>query len=172
MKKDRDDEKKSRNVPVIEHLPLLRVSWHLEKLGYFVIFTVVFLALLGFFSNGILSDKEKFNESKTLKINYEKFVRNGTQTELKIRMKNDENKYIIVIISDQLDNFYMIESVVPQSLQVSHQDNNLYFTSPKNASQQWHTFTFILRSKEWGEFQARITGADGKPVTINQWIYP
>ncbi|MBI6183598.1 hypothetical protein JEQ07_24775 [Serratia proteamaculans] len=172
MEIERDDEIKSRNVPVVEHLPLLRVSWCLEKLGYIFIFTVVFLALLGFFSNGILSDKEKLNESETLKINYEKFVRNGTQTELKIRIKDDGNKNITVTISDQLDTFYMIESVVPQSLQVRHQGNNLYFTSQINASQQWHTFTFILRSKEWGEFETRITGEDGKPVTINQWIYP
>ncbi|CAI0989655.1 hypothetical protein [Serratia proteamaculans] len=172
MKTDADDEKTSRCVPVVEHIPLMRVSWWLEKIGCFSIFTVVFLALLGFFSNGVLSDKEKQNESQTLKINYEKFVRNGTQTEVKIRIKGQENKAITIKISDQLDDFYMIESVLPQSLQVSHHGNNLYFTSPDNASQQWHTFTFILRSKEWGEFQATITGADGKPVTINQWIYP
>jgi len=172
MKTDSDDEKTSRKVPVVEHIPLLRVSWWLERLGYFSIFIVMFLALLGFFSNGVLSDKEKQNESQTLKINYEKFVRNGTQTELKIRIKDQENKAITIKISDQFDNFYIIESVVPQSLQVSHQGNNLYFTSPDGASQQWHTFTFILRSKEWGGFQATITGADGKPVTINQWIYP
>lgn len=172
MKIDSDNEKISRKTPVIEHIPLLLVSWRLEKPGYFFIFFVVFLALLGFFSKGVLSDTEKLSETKMLKINYEKFVRNGTQTELKVRMKDGENKAITITISDQLDSFYIIESVIPQSLQVSHHGNNIYFTSTNNASKQWHTFTFILRSKEWGAFQARITGADGKTVTIKQWIYP
>ncbi|MGO4745635.1 hypothetical protein [Serratia quinivorans] len=172
MKTNPNNEKESRNTPVVEHISFLRLSWVLEKVGYLIMFTIVILALLGFFSNGILSHQEIVSKNKTVKITYEGFARNGTQTQWKIMAKDNGVEPLVISITDEFDNFYVIENVVPQSLQVSHKGKVIYFTVPDGLKNQWHTLTFVLRSKEWGGFKATVNGAETESVNIQQWIYP
>ncbi|MEE4410267.1 MULTISPECIES: hypothetical protein [unclassified Serratia (in: enterobacteria)] len=166
------NEQDSRTIPVKEHIIILRITWWIEKLGYLLMFAVVLLALLGVFSNGVLSSKQETDEDHLLSINYERFARNGTQTEWIVRIKDNNDHPITLEVSDTIDKFYVIENIQPQSVQVSHQGERLFFIIPDNKEQQWHTFTFTLRPKEWGSFNANISIAGEKPITINQWIYP
>ncbi|WP_273855224.1 hypothetical protein [Serratia liquefaciens] len=172
MPKNIKDEKVSRTEPITEHITILRFSWALEKLGYILMFAIVILALLGGFSNGIMSKKEGANPENTLRINYERFVRYGTQTQWTIKIKDNENAPISFNITDSIENFYIIENIQPQSALVSHQGQSLHFTIPDNEKQQWYTFTFILRPKAWGSFNATVSGIGAVPVVINQWGYP
>lgn len=172
MRNEIQDEKVSRVTPVVEHMTMLRVSWHFEKVGYFIMFFLVFLAMLGVFSNGVLSDKEVRSRDGLLSISYERFVRNGTQTEWKVKIKDNSDHPMTLAVSDSLESFYVIENIQPQSVQVSHQGQHLLFTIPDGEKQQWHTFTFILRPKTWGEFNATLSELGSGPVVIKQWIYP
>ena len=171
-KEDVQDEKISRRTPVVEHITLLRVSWMIEIAGYFFLFSIVILALSGVFSSGVLSEREAISDGGLLKVNYERFARNGKQTQIKIQVKSESNQPVTISLSSELMDYYLMENIQPQSVQVTHMGRKLLFTLPKGLQQQWYTFTFILRSKEWGGLHTTVNGPEGNQIVIKQWIYP
>jgi len=166
------DEKTSRAIPVKEHITMMRLSWQLAKVGYLVMFSIVMLALLGFFSNGVFSEREAVSRKGDFKVNYERFARSGTQTQWRIRVKNESNQSVRLSFPESLMEFYVIENVLPQSLNVTHVNRKIIFTLPVSVKRENYTLTFTLRPQKWGSFSARLADANGDWVEIKQWIYP
>ncbi|WP_426506252.1 hypothetical protein [Serratia proteamaculans] len=166
------DEKTSRAIPVKEHITMMRLSWQLAKVGYLVMFSIVMLALLGFFSNGVFSGREAVSREGDFKINYERFARNGTQTQWRMRLKNQTNQSIRLSFPESLLEFYVIENVQPQSLNVTHVNRKIIFTLPVSVKRENYMLTFTLRPQKWGSFNALLADENGDWVEIKQWIYP
>lgn len=166
------DEKTSRVIPVKEHITMMRLSWQLAKVGYLVMFSIVILALLGFFSNGVFSEREVVSREGDFKMNYERFARNGTQTQWRMRLKSEANQTVRLSFPESLVEFYVIENVQPQSLNVTHVNRKIIFTLPVSVKRENYTLTFTLRPQKWGSFSARLADENGDWVVIKQSIYP
>jgi len=166
------EEKISRTKPVVEHITMLRSSWVLKIFGYLLMACIVMLALLGVFSNGVLSENEIISNDVSLKVNFDRFVRNGTQTQWKIQIKSKSNQPVILSVSPELIDYYLMENIQPQSVFITYLKDELIFTLPSGGEQKWHAFSFILRPKKWGGFRANIGGQGGDHIIIKQWIYP
>ncbi|EFE95088.1 hypothetical protein [Serratia odorifera] len=165
-------EKQSRQTPVTEDIPLLRLSWLLEKLGYVLMFSVVIAALAGVFADGILSDTRQQNVNGTLTVDYQRFARQGAQSQWRVKIKDDGDGPLTLMVSDSLTASYLIENIQPQSVQVTQRGNEILFSVPDDDRQQWHTFNLTLRAQDWGRFSASLADGETPPIVIHQWIYP
>ncbi|WP_260514174.1 hypothetical protein [Serratia fonticola] len=166
------EEKTSRTKPVVEHITMLRFSWLLGIFGYILMGCIVLLALLGVFSNGVLSENEIISNDASLKVNFDRFVRNGTQTQWEIQIKSRSNKPVSLSVSPEVIDYYVMENIQPQSVLVTYLKDEVIFTIPSGGEKKWHAFSLVLRPKQWGGFRARIGEQGGEHIVIKQWIYP
>ncbi|MCS3408107.1 hypothetical protein [Serratia sp. AKBS12] len=166
------NEKQSRQTPVTEDIPLLRLSWFLEKLGYALMFSVVGAALAGVFADGVLSNTRQENPNGTLTVDYQRFARQGAQSQWWVKVKDDGDGPLTLTVSDSLTASYLIENIQPQSVQVTQRGNQILFSVPDDDRQQWHTFSLTLRAQAWGRFSASLAHGEAPPIVIHQWIYP
>ncbi|HHE0256821.1 TPA: hypothetical protein ACOZ3K_004200 [Yersinia enterocolitica] len=165
-------QKTSRSIPVKENLKISCFFWHLQKIGYFSMFLIVAGALLGIFSNGILSRIHLFNTEKSFQIAYQYFARQGTQDQWEIKVKSNSQRPLQFQISDSLISAYAIEELQPQSIQIKQHRNILIFIVPQSKEDEWVTIRLRMRATQWGYFKVKIIDQFGTILTLKQWIYP
>ncbi|MGE1527086.1 hypothetical protein ACUDA6_13765 [Pseudomonas ceruminis] len=82
-----EDERVSRRHPVQEDMPMQQRVWRFERAGWYVLVTVVLLALACLFGNGPLSDAEVVSQDGRVRVEYQRLSRSGTTDNLFITVQ-------------------------------------------------------------------------------------
>ncbi|CRL46146.1 hypothetical protein SGGMMB4_04503 [Sodalis glossinidius str. 'morsitans'] len=91
-----------------------RLAWRLQRWGTFLLFLFVVLAALGLFSQGLMSDASTQSPSGNLKLEYDRFAHNTTDTHYVIHVRvNKENAMQIKLAGNIINNFD-IKYIQPQ----------------------------------------------------------
>jgi hypothetical protein len=146
-----------------------RLEWRVQRIGW--IFVAVFLALAfaGLFGGGPLSHARA--EAATGRIEYERFVRSGSPTELVVTPASGAQQGVsrIAIAADYLAAF-RVQRVTPEPRTVRMAGGQLIYEFA--ASSSGAAISFDIDPQELWRHRAVVHIDDGPPLEIWQLTYP
>lgn len=167
---DSEDETASRSHPIIEDMPLQRKVWLFERVGWYGLMIVVILTLLGLFSDGPLSHQEVRSKDGRLRLEYERFSRNGASENMIINVQGEPDSQIEVLIGGSLLKGMTLESLQPQPLRSTSQGGALNLQL-RTDFQGIATLYLNLRSENTGIYSTTVS-VGPTALQLRKFIYP
>lgn len=165
------DERRDRTEPVRENMQVQRHYWALERLGSWLLLILVLVALAGLFGHGLLSSVQAVSADHRLRLEYERFLRNGATTRLVIDAVARDSGPLSVQISGDLLDGTTVESVQPEpreSATVSRTGLQLVVQPDADRHVRLH---LSLRADGLGLRRSQVRVGD-VVLALNQFIYP
>ncbi|MEB2716088.1 hypothetical protein VC136_25880 [Citrobacter freundii] len=157
---------------VKESLRFLNFESGFHKIGFICLLCIVFLASVGAFSGGYLSEVTRKNTLKTTGLQYERFGRLQTEFKFKISAQKYDSVNKTLRIGGDFNKFYEMENIWPQPDSMYSKGNDLYFVY--NDSEAMQNFTIWLRVTpvKPGSVKSFLQ-LNGEPeIRFRQFIYP
>jgi len=167
----RNTDYHSRDYPVREDMAYQVKVWRFERWGWYILVVLVLLALLGLFSRGPLSTREDRGSDGKVRVQYEKFHRNGSSNPMKVSVIGTPNATIELELAGELLEGFSIESMQPEPLHAvsAAQGMKLWLQAdPQGRASLYLT----LRGDGLGLFRSRIASPGATPVNLDQFIFP
>lgn len=165
-----DDDLRSRSFPVHEDMPLQIKVWKVERIGWYLLFLIMLVALLGLFGAGPLSKAEAVSPNGDLRIQYDRFDRNGASNEMVVKAKADEQGKVWLVIDGALLQRFTIEGIQPEPASAEGFRDGMRLELEPD-SEGWATAYFALRATGIGPVRTSISSGD-QSVEVGQFIYP
>lgn len=112
-------EVSKHDLPIDEKIELHKKGWKVQKIGWAFIFLIMLLGLLGFYGEGIMS--EKVLTAGEIHVEYDQLYR--YEKEMKVLITADAGNIQTVTIPQQYIQQFKISSIVPQP-QASHMEGD------------------------------------------------
>jgi hypothetical protein len=161
----------SRNYPVNEDMVLQRKVWRFERLGWYGLVVLIGLTLAGLFSKGPLSSAEARSVDGHLRVEYQRFLRNGSSDEVIVYLQGKPREPVEVEISGELLRGFEIEMLQPQPLKASAAGEGVrLWVLSDNAGRAIVHLT--VRSDGVGSFKTHVSLPTGTSLGFSQLIYP
>lgn len=157
---------------VKESLRFLNSESGFHKIGFICLLCIVFLASVGAFSGGYLSEVTRKNTLKTTGLQYERFGRLQTEFKFKISAQKYDSVNKTLRIGGDFNKFYEMENIWPQPDSMYSKGNDLYLVY--NDSEAMQNFTIWLRVTpvKPGSVKSFLQ-LNGEPeIRFRQFIYP
>jgi len=171
MRESEPDDLHSRDYPVREDMPQQRRIWRFERLGWYALMVLIVLTLAGLFSKGPLSTTEVRSADGQLRVEYQRFLRNGSSDALVIHMRGAAHTPLALEINGELLQGFNVEMLQPQPLKASTAGEGVKLWTLSD-DQGRATLHLTLRSDGVGRFDTRVSLANGATVDLSQFIYP
>lgn len=166
-----EDEFRDRRYPVSEYMTAQRRHWRVERIGWVVFLLVVLAALAGLFSQGPLSHSVSLSADGRLRIEYQRFERNGASARMHLQLRGEPGQLLqLDITGDLLDKFH-IETLHPEPAHSRSFDNGLRLLLLTDPSGQ-ASLHLALRGAAMGTSRSRFVLGGSPPLGITQFIYP
>ncbi|HSC82386.1 MAG TPA: hypothetical protein VLC30_02110 [Pseudomonas sp.] len=166
-----DNELQSRSEPVNEDMPLQRRVWCFERLGWYVLLLLIILALLGLFSDGPLSHRQVSSPDGRLRLEYERFGRNGSSEQMVLHLKGHPNDHLQLTLGGTLLDALVVETLQPPPLRSGSQGEDLVWQLPTDA--QGNAVLYLtLQINHAGAYRAVLSIDEQSVVHIEKLIYP
>lgn len=161
----------SRNYPVSEDMTLQRKVWRFERWGWYGLVVLMGLTLAGLFSKGPLSSAEVRSADGQLRVEYQRFLRNGATDALVIHVQGRAREPLEVELSGALLQGFNVQMLQPQPLKASTAGDGMkmWVLSDDDGHAMLHV---TLNSDGVGSFQTKVALASGASVGLSQFIYP
>jgi hypothetical protein len=165
MKKKDELEQVRHDLELDEDIQLASKSYPIQRVGWFILYVFLLLALLGFFGKGIVSEKKSVVDDK--EIRYEKFGRNQMPMNLELMIPQIRDS-IIISIPQEYFKYVQLRSVNPQPSKQEINDRSYNFTFIGNGELR----AFVeIEPKIYGRINFTVkAGETSLPVT--QYFYP
>ena len=161
----------SRNYPVDEDMVLQRKVWRFERLGWYGLVVLIGLTLAGLFSKGPLSSAAASTADGQLRVEYQRFLRNGSSDKLIVHLEGKPREPLEVEISGELLRGFEVEMLQPQPLKASAAGEGVrLWVLSDDAGQAIVHLT--VRSDGVGSFTTRVSLPTGASLGFSQFIYP
>lgn len=169
---DHSDEMRDRTYPVREFMDVQRRHWRLERFGWGVFLLIVLSALLGLFSQGMLSLTTVESTDGTLSVEYQRFERNGAASAMTVDVHTAPGEQVqLEITGDLLDNF-TIEGMQPEPLGSESFRGGLRLTLRADPAGD-AVLHLAVRGSGPGFSRSHFALTGGAaPITVSQFIYP
>lgn len=157
---------------VKESLRFLNFESGFHKIGFICLLCIVFLASVGAFSGGYLSEVTRKNTLKTTGLQCERFGRLQTEFKFKISAQKYDSVNKTLRIGGDFNKFYEMENIWPQPDSMYSKGNDLYLVY--NDSEAMQNFTIWLRVTpvKPGSVKSFLQ-LNGEPeIRFRQFIYP
>ena len=157
---------------VKESLRFLNFESGFHKIGFICLLCIVFLASVGAFSGGYLSEVTRKNTLKTTGLQYERFGRLQTEFKFKISAQKYDSVNKTLRIGGDFNKFYEMENIWPQPDSMYSKGNDLYLVY--NDSEAMQNFTIWLRVTPVKPGSVKsFPQLNGEPeIRFRQFIYP
>jgi hypothetical protein len=158
---------------VKESLRFLNFESGFHKIGFICLLCIVFLASVGAFSGGYLSEVTRKNTLKTTGLQYERFGRLQTEFKFKISAQKYDSVNKTLRIGGDFNKFYEMENIWPQPDSTMYsKGNDLYLVY--NDSEAMQNFTIWLRVTPVKPRSVKsFLQLNGEPeIRFRQFIYP
>lgn len=171
MKPPAHEDLHSRRYPINEDMTLQRKVWRFERFGWYAMVVIMGLTLAGLFSKGPLSTTQVRSADGAVRVEYQRFLRNGSSDVLVIHLQGKAREPLEVAISGDLLQGFNIEMLQPQPLKASTagEGMRLWLLSDNDGKAVLH---LTLRSDGVGSFDTQVALATGASVGLSQFIYP
>ncbi|AJO78686.1 hypothetical protein [Pseudomonas sp. MRSN 12121] len=166
-----EDDLRPRQQPVREDMALQRKVWRFERLGWYALVLIVLATLAGAFSRGPLSDRDISSADGRLRVEYQRFLRNGSTDALTLHMRGSPGQRLELEIAGELLQGFSVETMQPDPLRASAAGAGMRLWVQADRDGQARLY-LTLRSIGMGPHESRVTLAGSLPLTISQFIYP
>ena len=164
--------RQTHGLQINEDLRFQRRDWLTQRVGWCALGLIVLAGLAGLFGSGPLSHVSTTN-GRGLAVEYERFVRHGAHTDLKVRVEPE------TIVSDQvrisLSRQYLLShdllSVVPEPTSDQRVGNDIEYVFAA-ASGQALEVRWTIEPDELGAHAASVRFNSGPPAAFVQFTYP
>ncbi|WP_263264756.1 hypothetical protein [Pseudomonas sp. RIT-PI-S] len=168
---DQQDDFDNRTYPVKEDMTRERWAWRVERAGWYVLMLIVALTLLGLFSKGPLSSVTVASDDGALRVEYERFSRNGAEETMTITAKGHPGEPLQVVLGARLLEGMAIEALQPESGPAHSQGRDLVI--PLRADNNGEAILYLtLRSNGAWMYRSEIALSTGARVAVPKFIYP
>ena len=157
---------------VKESLRFLNFESGFHKIGFICLLCIVFLASVGAFSGGYLSEVTRKNTLKTTGLQYERFGRLQTEFKFKISAQKYDSVNKTLRIGGDFNKFYEMENIWPQPDSMYSKGNDLYLVY--NDSEAMQNFTIWLRVTpvKPGSVKSFLQLNGDPEIRFRHFIYP
>jgi hypothetical protein len=162
--------KQTHRPQIDEDLVFQQRNWRAQRIGWTVLGLLVVAGLAGLLGPGPLSNVNA-RAGEGLEVVYERFVRHGAESELKVTVRRPPSGHVRIAISrDYLDQLNLeLVRPAPTEVQSSGADTVYVFG---HAGRESMRATFVIQPEELGAHVARVATEDGSSVTVRQFTYP
>lgn len=163
--KNSDFEMIRHGLELNEQVDSHKRGFKIQKVGIAFILSLVLLAALGLFGDGVLSNRS--SESGSAKIEYQRFYRFEARMEINVELTDFGNSNVISFPKEYLKNF-QIESITPEAESTNFKGDRseFVFNGPGNGS-----VTFYLIPRKVGSIEGEIA-VNGERFKLSHFIFP
>ena len=157
-----------------QDLDFQRRSWKVQRVAWVLMALFVLVAVLGLLGGGgPLSSTTGGSEADGLRIEYDRFLRQGKPSSFDIRAQaaEGENQLRLWIERSYLSSF-QLEQIVPEPSQTETHSEQLIFTFDLTQPGDSIELNFELRPERVGSISGKVGIEDGPALEINHFIYP
>lgn len=148
-------------------------EWKAERIGWVLMLLLVIGTLAGLFGRGPLSHASVGSES--LKLEYERFTRHASPTELTVRLGPgvaEKDGKARVRLGREFMQGVRIERIIPEPETIEAGEDALVYVFALVDPSQPVTVRFRLEADEIWSRSGHIALGDGQPLRFTQFVYP
>ncbi|MPZ98566.1 MAG: hypothetical protein GEU80_04355 [Dehalococcoidia bacterium] len=156
-----------------EYPDFQRREWLVQRVGWAVMLLIVLGAALGLFGVGPLSEAGAGTDGR-LAVDYERFVRFQSETELHVRLSGDalsEGRATLWLTAGYLDGM-RVSQVIPEPESVEVSGDRLTYTFAAAPEATEVGVRFVLLPTRIGGRTGEIGTGHGPGFSLNQFVYP
>lgn len=162
----------SPSQPVAENAFWLNVEACARRYGFFLLLLIVIAALGGLFSKGWFSHMERTTADGGLTLEYERFGRLMSDTEMKIVVRAGSSKAVTVVLSGDFMDTFQIATLQPQPDRMQARDNQLLLSWQRDTLPADRTIWLGVQALQWGTSHSTVSVEQGPSLPFWQFIYP
>lgn len=163
--------KQNHRPAVEEDLVFQQRDWRFQRVGWAVLALLVVAGLAGLLGPGPLSNADA-RGGRSLQVEYERFVRHGDQSDLRVSVAQPQSGEVRVAISREYLEAVKLQQVLPSPTRVQASGQMLVYVFEHSAGGASMQATFVVQPDRVGTHLARIALDDGSSVSIRQFTYP
>jgi hypothetical protein len=152
-----------------------RTEWRVQRGAWIIWCLILLAALAGLTGSGPLSHASQATSNGNLTIDYDRFVRHGHHTRIKLYVKNEEAARPVAIkLSQSLLDGIMIHRIEPEpaSRELSSDGAVYTFAAASDATGQSSQIDLLLEYEGVGRLRGQIGIVGEEPILLNQFVYP
>ncbi|MEB5695460.1 hypothetical protein MXM31_04570 [Klebsiella aerogenes] len=133
---------------------------------------IIIAALCGLFSSGFLSSAHKENPASSLTVDYDRFARLMSETEVNVQVKNSDLAHTSVDFSPGLLSHYQIGDIRPQPDKMYSANGHLILVYNENTHGAPISLWLSITPKTFGKLSTTLQVNQQPAVTFNQFVFP
>jgi hypothetical protein len=160
------------NLDVEEDAGFQRALWRVQHIAWGVMAVFVLAGLVGLLGSGPASRGVAESANAALSVEYERFLRKGAPTTLRVELGPDAEpgRIVLWIARSYLDRV-RIESILPSPMQAVAADGGVAYVFAVQSGERLAVLIH-LQAAEAGRLQAWLRRGGGAGLDFNQWVYP
>lgn len=157
---------------ISEDMAFQRRTWLVERVAWIVLGAILIAALLGFFGGGgPAASTRAATEDGNLSMQYERFVRLESPTQLRVVARSLESTLRLWLGREYVE-AVEITSIVPQPDRVETAEDRYIFEFPVAAPEQAATVFLHVEPRSAWNVSGRLGVEGGGELAFGQFVYP
>ena len=166
QKTSQDIEMVRTDLQIDEQLDAHRRGWVAQRYGLVFIFSLILLAAIGIFGDGITSSSRESTNSVT--VESERFYRFEARMELKIAASNSAEGEVTVAFPNAYLQQFRIESIQPEPKESRNVNGEVRYIFEGSGDMD---ITFFLIPQKVGDISGTVA-VNENTFSLNHFIYP
>lgn len=154
------------DMEIDEQLDAHRRGWVAQRYGLVFIFSLIVLAAIGVFGDGVTSSSRESANSVT--VESERFYRFEASMDIKISVSNSADGEVTVAFPNDYLQGFRIESIQPEPKENKNVDGEVRYIFQGSGN---FDITFFLIPQQVGSIRGSVTVNENK-FSLNHFIYP
>lgn len=160
-----------RDHPIKENMSFQRANWIFERVSWCILYLIICLALLGFFSAGPLSSIRLADPGAQMQMDFERFHRNGALTDMVLYLRAPQEDTATVRFNTSFIEALTIEDIQPAPV-LSHSDSDgISFVFDASKGDQMSVYISV-RPMHLGMVPGSVSINGNEEISFSLFIYP
>lgn len=165
--------KNQQPCPIVdENERSLRFEYRFRRYGIIVLSLIILTALSGLWSSGYFSEAHRETGGGELSVDYQRYARLMSETELNIQIKPDTASDTIISFAAPLLTRYHIGDIRPQPDKMYSADGKLHLVYQRSNPPSPISVWLAVTPKTAGNISLQAVVNDRYSVTWQQFVYP
>lgn len=162
--------RKARTLEIDEDVDFQRREWFWQRVGFGLLAVFVLAAALGVTgAGGVLSGGEISDPSGRLRIEYQRMVRRGAASEVRLHLQNDPPGFVQFWIASPYLEFVNIESIEPEPETITVESDRHVYTV--RAGSSGVSVSLQTKHAQSGRFEASFGIVNGPGLRFTQFSW-
>ena len=157
---------------VDENEQALRFEYRFRRYGIIVLSLIILTALSGLWSSGYFSEAHRESPEGELRVDYQRYARLMSETEVNIQIKPDGGSEKIISFTAPFLSRYQVGDIRPQPDKMYSADGKLHLVYQRTTSRSPQSVWLSITPKTIGNISLQAAVNDRPAVSWQQFVYP